>query len=362
MTVLVSAVAVDAGLVLGWGDGGKSFFPWSWLRDACPCDECRAEGGRQRTLDVASIDFPVGTPGVDWTGETLRLTWPDHASIWPASELQSAAPPPERTVGAGLHQEAWSDVKTSDAALERLLGAVVDRGAALLTGVPTEPAAVLDVVAAFGYVRPTNYGALFDVRPVIDPTNLADTAVGLGPHTDNPYRDPVPSIQVLHCLRSTATGGDTVLVDGFEAVARLDVTDPAAAQRLRTTMWRWCWQDAGNYLEATGPVIDAAPDGSLRQVRFNERSRAPAIGLPADPAPALAALAAFTRVLADPSGWTKRHLAPGDAVIMDNRRILHARTAFEAAGERWLQGCYSDMDGLRSRLAVLRRKETARDG
>jgi alpha-ketoglutarate-dependent taurine dioxygenase len=66
--------------------------------------------------------------------------------------------------------------------------------------------------------------------------------------------------------------------------------------------------------------------------------------------------------LADPIGWTTLHLAPGDAVIMDNRRVLHARTAFEAAGERWLQGCYSDMDGLRSRLAVLRRKEGSPHG
>jgi gamma-butyrobetaine dioxygenase len=63
-------------------------------------------------------------------------------------------------------------------------------------------------------------------------------------------------------------------------------------------------------------------------------------------------------------------LAPGDCLIFDNTRVLHARTAFAAPGgvpasngapasasapaERHLQGCYADIDGLLSTLAVLR--------
>jgi gamma-butyrobetaine dioxygenase len=66
-------------------------------------------------------------------------------------------------------------------------------------------------------------------------------------------------------------------------------------------------------------------------------------------------------------------LAPGDCLIFDNTRVLHARTAFAAPDdattkdvpgnrpsegpvrERHLQGCYADIDGLLSTLAVLRR-------
>jgi alpha-ketoglutarate-dependent taurine dioxygenase len=49
----------------------------------------------------------------------------------------------------------------------------------------------------------------------------------------------------------------------------------------------------------------------------------------------------------------------GDCLIFDNTRVLHARTAFAApsegeTGERHLQGCYADLDGLLSTLAVLR--------
>ena len=63
-------------------------------------------------------------------------------------------------------------------------------------------------------------------------------------------------------------------------------------------------------------------------------------------------------------------LAPGDCVIFDNTRILHGRTAFAdgggtggaSTGRRHLQGCYADLDGLASAVAVLARDRRARQG
>jgi gamma-butyrobetaine dioxygenase len=209
-------------------------------------------------------------------------------------------------------------------------------------------------------VRTTNYGTVFDVRPVADPDNLADSALALGPHTDNPYRDPVPTLQVLHCLRSTAVGGDTTLVDGFAAAATLAGEDPGAYALLSEESWRWRWSDVTTELETTAPVIETGRDGSVRQIRYNERSRCPAICLPEVAGDLLGALAQFAVLVADPARQTRVRLRPGDALITDNRRTLHGRTAFASGGERHLQGAYADMDGLRSTLAVLRRGLTVR--
>ena len=49
----------------------------------------------------------------------------------------------------------------------------------------------------FGPVRETNYGRVFDVSVRIDATNLADTVIPLSLHTDNPYRVPAPTLQLL---------------------------------------------------------------------------------------------------------------------------------------------------------------------
>ena len=43
-------------------------------------------------------------------------------------------------------------------------------------------------------------------------------------------------------------------------------------------------------------------------------------------------------------------LQPGELILFDNTRVLHARTAFSASGSRHLQGAYSDLDGLYSCL------------
>ena len=101
-----------------------------------------------------------------------------------------------------------------------------------MTGAPCRPGTVTDVVSLFGFVRETNYGRLFDVRSEADPINLAYTGLGLQVHTDNPYRDPVPGLQLLHCLANAAEGGDSVVVDGFKAALTLHAEQPQAFELL----------------------------------------------------------------------------------------------------------------------------------
>ena len=52
-------------------------------------------------------------------------------------------------------------------------------------------------------------------------------------------------------------------------------------------------------------------------------------------------------------------LSPGESFIVDNTRVLHARKGYSGAGNRWLQGCYADKDGLYSTLASLENASAA---
>jgi gamma-butyrobetaine dioxygenase len=50
-------------------------------------------------------------------------------------------------------------------------------------------------------------------------------------------------------------------------------------------------------------------------------------------------------------------LLPGDLLMMDNHRLLHGRTTYDAnEGNRFLQGCYIDYDSTEGRLKHLKRK------
>jgi gamma-butyrobetaine dioxygenase len=88
-------------------------------------------------------------------------------------------------------------------------------GFVIIKNIPTDNNFIVKFANSIGSVRRTNFGEFFDVKSKPDPNDLAYTSLGLSPHTDNPYRNPVPCIQLLHCIESEVTGGLSTLVDGF---------------------------------------------------------------------------------------------------------------------------------------------------
>ncbi len=81
-------------------------------------------------------------------------------------------------------------------------------------------------------------------------------------------------------------------------------------------------------------------------MRFNNRS----IGTLLLPAAELEAFyrayRAFAEITLRPELQLEFRLVPGDCLIFDNVRLLHARTAFAESGARHLQGAYADIDAL----------------
>ena len=413
--------------------GSSLGFPALWLRHNCPCAECLDPVTGQRLIEVTAIPNGCGVTVETETAESVTVVFTpdghraafsrawlaaralpagadprteDGKRLWRAADLAAAAPAPAPgmpaggTAAAGGDRELipfpvadWDSYLADDAVRAACLDDVARLGFTLLRGVPVTPGTVLRVAGTFGFVRETNYGKLFDVRVVADPANLAFTSRAIPPHTDNPYRDPVPTLQLLHCLRDASLGGDTGVADGFAAAAALRREDPASFAVLTATPWPFAYADEETGLSARAPLIALTPDGRITAVRLNNRSMGP-LRLPCEQAQAAyAAYRAWAVLLARPEFLLTMRLAPGDCLIFDNTRMLHARTAFAApaaaapgapaggsaadhspgdtqddapngspgpdtARVRHLQGCYADIDGLLSTLAVLRRDRT----
>ena len=193
------------------------------------------------------------------------------------------------------------------------------------------------------------------MRSEVNTCNLAYTGLGLQAHTDNPYRDPVPTLQILYCLENSAEGGDSLIVDGFAAAARLREEAPFAFDMLAKYCARFEYAGGnGVRLRSRRPMIELAPDGELIGVRFNNRSAAAFVDIPYnDMADYYDAYRRFGEIIDDPEMAAAFKLSPGECFIVDNTRVLHARSGYSGAGTRWLQGCYADRDGLLSTLAAL---------
>ena len=330
-----------------------------WLRDNCRCAECRDVLSGQKLFDLA--ESPAVLEIVESLGHVTVVFEDGHRSVLDRAWLAAPAPDGHRDESS---KDLWSDTEIvsaswlayldDDAERLRCLDSLLRNGFVRLRGVPTRPGTVLEVAETFGFVRETNYGRLFDVRVVNSPNNLAFTSLPIAPHTDNPYRDPVPTLQLLHCLENATAGGETTLVDGFAAAARLRAEDPAAFKVLTSTPVTFSFSDPTTFLSAFRPIIDVDPAGRIREVRINNRSMQP--GREHGPE-FYRAYRAFRSLLA--AHQVAFRLEPGDCLLFDNTRILHARTGFSATGSRHLQGCYADIDALASSAAVLRRTPVA---
>ena len=360
----------DSGLRLTRTDGSTAFLPLLALRDRCACGECQHPGG-QRLLDPSALPIELSAEVLLADDEELQLVWqPEghHSTYFVAALGRVEAPAPSADLWTAEHAEqlviadhgdlAGDDV-ASQRELLRWLRGVAAMGCGVMTGVPTDDGEVARVAELFGFVRQTNYGRFFDVRTQVDPTNLANTSLGLPPHTDNPYRDPVPTMQLLHCHQTSASGGNNVLVDGWRVANEVRSLDPKGFHQLTTRPVTFAYRGDGASLSTTTPLIELDPHGNVRAVRSNHRSlqQQPA-ATNDDEAAALATwyrgYTLFARLIADPAFHIQVRLEAGDLFIVDNRRVLHGRTAYDpSGGTRHLQGCYADIDGLHSTIRVL---------
>ncbi len=371
-------VSKDGGVLTLDGIGGAALrFHAIWLRDNAWDAQTRAPGNGQRLVALRDIPADTRITSAATNGDRMTvhfapegksvdydIAWLQaHAYDRTAHQTPGWTADTTTTWDSGLMDAVpvadLDTVKSQPAALRDWLAQVRRYGFGKLSGGPAEPGALLQVAALFGYVRETNYGVYFEVRTEVSPNNLAFTNLGLQAHTDNPYRDPVPTMQILYCLENSAEGGESMVVDGFRAALRLKAENPAWFDLLTQHCARYEYAgEAGVCLRSRRPMIELAPDGELVAVRFNNRSTAAIIDVPFEKmADYYAAYRRLGEIIDDTAMEVTFKLSPGECFIVDNTRVLHARKGYSGSGKRWLQGCYPDKDGLLSTLAALEQQD-----
>jgi len=374
--LIVKLSIVDDELVIEWYDGKESRIYGHWLRDHCQMPTSINTNNGQRLFSV--VDIPEETyiekAYKDEKGNVCVLFQPEnHLSVFSQnwlikncydlnlhfddrSERQKKLWQKD-TFEAGLPFVDFESMCNDESGKLDMLRLIRDVGFVVLENVPTKEGQVLKVISELGYTRETNYGALFEVRTEVNPNNLAYTNMGLGSHTDNPYRDPVPTVQLLHCLESSTEGGDSVLVDGFKAATVLRQESKEDFDILTSTWINFRFSDAKTDLRSRVPMIELNDNNEIVKVRYNNRS-IDTIKLPTNK------IRHFYKAYRHWSEIIERDdlkiifkLSEGDLMLLDNTRIMHARTAFSKKGKRHLQGAYTDLDGLYSLLNILENRK-----
>lgn len=364
-------------LGIEWADGAIAEYAAVWLRDNLPNDRDAHSG--QRLIDVCDLPAEPRIRSASTLDGTLRVHFegePDPAAFdvrWLAMQSKSSSERPEGTL------RTWLDGASLDARRDfahaafgrlcrdpelrlRWLTSLLQSGIAFMSELPATQEAILDAVGSIGQLCETNYGRVFDVRAVPSPENLAYTDLGLGLHTDNPYREPVPGFQALHVLLASPDGGESLFADGFAVSEYLRAIDPPAFDTLTRTPVPFLYRSSDAELYAERPLIQLDCMGTVGAVHYNSRSIAPLHPTGRDIETFYAAYRRLAALLRDPRHQVKVHLQGGELVVFDNRRVLHGRTAYLSSRyARHLRGCYLTRDSVHSQAALLRRAPASKE-
>ena len=367
-------------LVIDWNDGKRSRLYSHWLRDHCQMPTSRNTNNGQRLFSISSVlkNTYIEKANIDEKSDVcVRFQPEDYVSIFSQDWLRQNCynlnnPFDDRSeknkklwkkssFNNDLPRVKYKNFHQNDTGKLDSLRFVRDLGFCIIEGAPITEGQVLSVIAELGFTRETNYGQLFEVRTEVNPNNLAFTNMGLGSHTDNPYREPVPTVQLLHCLESSIEGGDSILVDGFNAAKILKEESSENFEVLTNNWINFRFSDEKTDLRSRVPMIEINDNDEIIKVRYNNRS-IDTIKLPPEKIrPFYLAYRHWSEVIERDELKIEFQLLPGEILMFDNTRVMHARTAFSKNGKRHLQGAYTDLDGLYSLLNILENQENDQD-
>ncbi|CAO1613902.1 unnamed protein product [Sympodiomycopsis kandeliae] len=263
---------------------------------------------------------------------------------------------------------AYEEIMAGDEGVWKWLEKISQYGFSFVSGVPATPQATEELIQRIAFIRETHYGGFWDFTSDLSHGDTAYTDIALGAHTDTTYFTDPAGLQMFHLLSHTASsstgvpasGGESLMVDGFLAARVLRDVHPEAYETLSTT--RISTHSAGDentlvrpLLRGGYPILDHDPKtGKLVMVRYNNDDRS-TLRVDEDKVEAFYdALRKWHTILTNTEGEFWSQLKPGNPIIFDNHRILHGRSSF--VGNRRLCGAYINHDDYRSRLDVLRNR------
>jgi trimethyllysine dioxygenase len=366
--IAISSLHLDRkSLEVSWNDNTVTRYPWIWLRDHAHDDGTMHPVTQQRQLFTAALPPDLAATAAAIEDGAIDIAWNDGSpnSVLPVSFLfrhRTACGPQLATntriklwnaafIRAQVPTVAYAAVINTEGGVREWLAKTSEFGFCLAIGTPATAQATEALLRRIGYVRETIFGGMWEFTADLAKADTAYTNLELRPHTDGTYSHDAPGAQLLHCLQFEGTGAESTVVDAFAVARHMQAEMPAHFTTLATVAVPGQYIGDGAHLMAARPVFRHDHKGQLVQVSFNNYDRAPFLLPEHEMIAFYEALRVFDNLVNDPAMQWRHVLAPGEALLFDNWRVLHGRASY--TGLRRMCGGYVNREDIESRLRQL---------
>ena len=359
--MLVSeAKPLETGLDVTFGDASQSCFDYFWLRDNARDSESFNHASHQRELFTAHIDADIHPQSVTLEGGAVVIQWPGMAEPvkYDGEFLHSYRSPQAEYLY--LSATLWDKAKleqppaldfdelSKDQAQQALVSQLQTTGFSIIKNCPLDKTSVETVANTLGYVRETIFGGVWQFEDNQEMADSAFTSDALRPHNDGTYSHDAPGLQLLLCIGRNATGGESVLVDGFNIAEQLKAQDPDLYRDMTRIELTGIYKGDGHVLRASRPVFRENQQGELLQMTFNNYDRDTIRLNDSDMRRAYEGIIAIDKLLNLEENQWRYVLEEGEMMVFDNWRLLHGRTSYQ--GHRVMAGTYVNREDFESKL------------
>lgn len=359
---------------------GDTFkYPFVWLRDNCQCDQCFHTTAKSRILEWRKFNLKVHPTCIQEGDSLVKIDWNDgHSSQYTHDWLKfrSFLPEDQKRYTEKYYRPKkilWSsaefddifkkydfdDMMKSDKTLYDSLFNLSTYGVIVIENLPESDSAVDIIINKIGFFKRTHYGKKYVVQQVTNTSNVAYLSSNLQMHTDLPYYENCPGVNVLHCrVQTSSNGGDNLLSDGFFVANYMKQYHPEEYKLLTEIDVEWSdvgVEDGKEFYKLYRlPVISLNSNGEVIRTNLSVPQRGSHfIGDLDDVKPWYEAYGVFIDLAYKFSA--KFRTNSGKMLLFDNCRLLHGRNAYQdnQNNVRKLIGAYVDWDEIYSKLRCL---------
>ncbi|XP_075232626.1 gamma-butyrobetaine dioxygenase-like isoform X1 [Lycorma delicatula] len=319
-TVPIKTSVTDELLEIEWNDNHKSTFSVPWLIK------------KQFTNEAQN----------NWKENVFK----DNKIIWTAEQFPRI-----------LKKFTFSNILERDSELLSWLESLAIWGVAIIENAGQTEGKNQLLAERVAFLKQTQFGNVIRIEAKPEATNVGYLSVPLELHTDLPYYNYNPGVNLLHCIIQGEEGGENHLADCFAVAKEIKEKNYEIYSVLRDTnvIWSDKFYEGGRYYHSIhdAPVICENKFGEIERINFSQPQRDSQFNVPLEHVNKwYNALRAFSELINSPKYSVLFHLKPGAILTFDNLRLAHGRAEYN--GHRYMEGLFLDWDHIYSRIRVLR--------